>query len=171
MFKLSKKGLNSCIFCYILLYKLHNRLIWDFVHVQQKMYRLVQICTELHRSVQTSVQGLEPLSLLAFRDLLHRCTDVFGILFSGGFNVRGFYSKVVCNLCRYLPYLVQTPAGQGFAGCTDRVHRCRLYDIFKFFGLLSYYWDCFASVSLSFCRITHYNMYRTRFYAKVILIV
>jgi hypothetical protein len=46
-----------------------------------------------------------------------------------------------------------------------------LCDIFRFFGVLSYYWDCFASVGLSFCRITHYNMYRARFYAKVILIV
>ena len=171
MFKLSKKGPNSCIFCYILLYKLHNRLIWGFVHVQQKMYRLVQSCTDLHRSVQTSVHGSEANSVKALKDSLHRCTDVFDILFSECFSFERLYRNVVCYLCTALPYLVQTPAAQGFAVCTGRMHRCHLYDIFRFFGLLSYYWDCSASVSLSFCRITHYNMYRARFYTKVILIV
>jgi hypothetical protein len=135
------------------------------------MYRLVQSCTDLHRSVQTSVHSFEANNAKALKDSLHRCTDVFDILFSGCLIVRRVYRNVVCYLCMALPYLVQTPAGQGFAGCTDRVHRCRLCDIFKFFRLLSYYWDCFAFVGLSFCRITHYNMYRTRFYTKVILIV
>jgi len=42
----------------------------------------------------------------------------FDILFPGDLCSEWYIGKKVCNLCRYLPYLVQTPAAQGFAGCT-----------------------------------------------------
>ena len=52
------------------------------------------------------------------------------ILFPGDLCSEWYIGKKVCNLCRCLPYLVQTPAAQGFAGCTGCVHRflhrCRL---------------------------------------------
>ena len=82
------------------------------------MYQLTQFCTDLHTSVQTSVHSLKALILLALRDLLHRCTDVFDILFSGCCGFERLYRKVVCYLCIALPYLLQSLVRRAFQGCT-----------------------------------------------------
>ena len=112
------------------------------------MYQVTQICTDLHRCVQTSVQGLKALILLALRVLLHRCTDVFDILFSGCFGFERLYSKVVCYLCTALPYILQSLVRRAFQGCTGTCTDV-CFDLTPF-SLL------FNVIFPQSCRIRHY---------------
>ena len=118
------------------------------MQVSHKMYRVTQFCTDLHTSVQTSVQGLKPLGLLALRVSLHRCTVVLGILFSGGLSFDRLYRNVVCYLCTALPYLVQSLVRRAFQGCTGTCTDV-CFDLTPF-SLL------FNVIFPQSCRIRHY---------------
>ena len=112
---------ESCITCYILLYKLHKGTGFFslfFVHIDN---RCIELCksAQVRANLCTNLCRASKPYVLYVSEITAQVAQVFfDILFPGDLCSRWYIGKKVCNLCRYLPYLVQMPAAQGFAGCT-----------------------------------------------------
>ena len=111
----------SCITCYILLYKLHKEQrnkACSFVHIDNR-------CIELRNSAQVRANLCSNLCRASKPWYCWLCGFAaqvaqvkLDILFPGDLCSRWYIGKKVCNLCRYLPYLVQSLVWRAFRGCT-----------------------------------------------------